>query len=92
MAMTNEEKEQKIQKYMQENNVSYKKAALKIYLQRLKVKDPEAYEKMKKVRDEYQKKWRARNPAYNRKWSNKYYKKHPEKQKEYQRRCWLKKL
>jgi len=63
----------------------------KAYLQKLKVNDPEAYEKIKKARREYYKRWRAENPDYNKKWLRSYHKKYPEKFQEYQRRYWLKK-
>lgn len=63
----------------------------KLYMQRLKINDPEAFKKIKQARYEYYKEWRARNPDYNRKWLRKYYKKYPEKFKGYQRKFWLKK-
>lgn len=63
----------------------------KTYFQRLKVSDPETYEKIRSTRNKYLKRWRARNPDYNRKWLKEYHKKHPEKFREYQRRYWLKK-
>ena len=62
----------------------------KRYLQGLRIDDPQAFEKIKKARREYYKGWRARNPDYNRKWLKAYYKKYPEKFKEYQRRYWRK--
>jgi len=62
----------------------------KAYLQKLKASDPEAYEKMKKARREYYKDWRARNPDYNKNWLRAYYKKYPERVREYQKRYWLK--
>ena len=62
----------------------------KICIENLKIDDPEAYEKIKKVRREYLKKWKLKNPDYNKLWLRKWHKKHPEKQKEYQRRYWKK--
>lgn len=35
------------------------------YFQRLKIKDPEAYGKMRKAKNRYLRDWRARNPDYN---------------------------
>jgi len=61
------------------------------YFQRLKIKDPEAYGKMRKAKNRYLKDWRARNPDYNKKWLRAYYRKYPERVREYQRRYWLKK-
>ena len=63
----------------------------KEYFQRLKVKDPEAYEKIKKARRKYYKNWRADHPDYNKKWLSSYRKKHPEKFRVYEKRYWLKK-
>ena len=60
-----------------------------ICIENLKIDDPEAYEKMKKARREYHKKWRLKNPDYNKLWLRKWHKKHPEKQREYQIRYWL---
>ncbi|RXG65545.1 hypothetical protein ES695_07355 [Candidatus Atribacteria bacterium 1244-E10-H5-B2] len=60
------------------------------YFQRLKIKDPEAYGKMRKAKNRYLRDWRARNPDYNKNWLKKYYKKYPERVREYQRRYWLK--
>ncbi|MBA7487295.1 hypothetical protein ES707_22858 [subsurface metagenome] len=60
------------------------------YFQRLKIKDPEAYGKMRKAKNRYLKDWRARNPDYNKNWLKAYYKKYPERVREYQRRYWLK--
>ncbi|GAI92784.1 unnamed protein product [marine sediment metagenome] len=62
----------------------------KMYFQRLKASDPEAYGKMRKAKSRYLKDWRARNPDYNKNWLKKYYKKYPERVREYQRRYWLK--
>ncbi|MBA7560773.1 hypothetical protein ES708_02404 [subsurface metagenome] len=62
----------------------------KICIENLKIEDPKAYEKMKKARRKWYKKWRLKNPDYNKLWLRKWYKKHPEKQKEYQIRYWLK--
>ena len=62
----------------------------KICIEKLKIDDPEAYEKMKKAKHKYLRDWRARNPDYNRKWLKAYYKKYPEKFREYQRRYWRK--
>ncbi|MBA7486773.1 hypothetical protein ES695_21440 [Candidatus Atribacteria bacterium 1244-E10-H5-B2] len=61
------------------------------YFQRLKIKDPEAYGKMRKAKNRYLRDWRARNPDYNKNWLKAYYKKYPERVREYQRRYWLKK-
>ncbi|MBA7562141.1 hypothetical protein ES695_17315 [Candidatus Atribacteria bacterium 1244-E10-H5-B2] len=61
------------------------------YFQRLKIKDPEAYGKMRKAKNRYLRDWRVRNPDYNKKWLRAYYKKYPERVREYQRRYWLKK-
>jgi len=63
----------------------------KAYLQKLKANDPESFERMKKARREYYKRWRAENPDYNKNWLRAYHKKYPEKYKIYQRRYWLKK-
>ena len=63
----------------------------KAYLQRLKVNNPEAYEKIRFMKYEYYKRWRTRNPNYNKEWLRKAYKKDPERFKEYQIRYWLKK-
>ena len=63
----------------------------KAYFQRLKVSDPETYEKIRSARYKYYKGWRARNPDYNKRWLKEYYKKYPERIREYQRRYWLKK-
>ena len=62
----------------------------RICIENLKLDDPEAYEKIKKARREWYKKWRLKNPDYNKLWLRKWYKKHPEKQREYQIRYWLK--
>lgn len=62
----------------------------KEYLESLKINDPETYEKMKKAGREYYKKWRLKHPDYNKLWLRKWNKKHPEKQREYQIRYWLK--
>jgi hypothetical protein len=62
----------------------------KAYFQRLKVSDPEAYEKIRSTRNKYLKGWRVRNPDYNKNWLKEYYKKYPERIREYQRRYWLK--
>ena len=61
------------------------------YFQRLKIKDPEAYGKMRKAKNRYLRDWRVRNPDYNKNWLKAYYKKYPERVREYQRRYWLKK-
>ncbi|MBA7672214.1 hypothetical protein ES703_80388 [subsurface metagenome] len=63
----------------------------KAYFQRLKVSDPETYEKIRLARYKYYKGWRARNPDYNKNWLKAYYKKYPEKFREYTHRYWLKK-
>jgi hypothetical protein len=60
------------------------------YFQRLKIKDPEAYGKMRKAKNRYLRDWRVRNPDYNKNWLKAYYKKYPERIREYQRRYWLK--
>jgi len=62
----------------------------KISMQNLKVNDPETYERMVEARREYYRNWRANNPDYNKKWLRAYYKKYPEKFREYQKRYWLK--
>ncbi|MBA7565819.1 hypothetical protein ES695_00435 [Candidatus Atribacteria bacterium 1244-E10-H5-B2] len=62
------------------------------YFQRLKASDPEAYEKIRSARNKYLKRWRARNPDYNKNWLKKYYKKYPERVREYQKRYWLKRV
>ncbi|GAI93388.1 unnamed protein product [marine sediment metagenome] len=64
----------------------YRKACL----QKLKVSDPEAFERIREARNKYLKGWRARNPDYNKNWLKAYYKKYPERIREYQRRYWLK--
>ncbi len=61
------------------------------YFQKLKIKDPEAYGKMRKAKNRYLRDWRVRNPDYNKKWLRAYYRKYPERVREYQRRYWLKK-
>ena len=63
----------------------------KLYYQRLKVNDPEAYKKIREARNRYLRNWRADNPDYNRLWLKEYYKNHKEKFREYTRRYWLKK-
>ncbi|MBA7540910.1 hypothetical protein ES705_33213 [subsurface metagenome] len=63
----------------------------KEYLQGLRIDDPQAFEKIKKARRKYYKKWRLKNPDYNKLWLRKWHKRHPEKQREYQIRYWLKK-
>jgi hypothetical protein len=62
------------------------------YFQRLKASDPEAYGRMRKAKNRYLKDWRARNPDYNKNWLKAYYKKYPERIREYQRRYWLKRV
>lgn len=62
----------------------------KMYFHRLKASDPEAYGKMRKAKNRYLKDWRARNPDYNKEWLRAYYRKYPERVREYQRRYWLK--
>jgi len=62
----------------------------KVYLKKLKVNDPEAFEKIRSAKNRYLKNWRVKNPDYNKKWLSAYYKKHPEKFREYMRRYWLK--
>jgi hypothetical protein len=62
----------------------------KICIENLRIDDPQAYEKIRKARREYYKKWRLKNPNYNKLWLRKWHKKHPEKQREYQIRYWLK--
>ncbi|MBA7535237.1 hypothetical protein ES705_27490 [subsurface metagenome] len=62
----------------------------KICMEKLKVDDPEAYEKIKKARHRYLKKWKLKNPNYNKLWLREWHKKHPKKQREYQRRYWRK--
>ncbi|MBA7561392.1 hypothetical protein ES695_00640 [Candidatus Atribacteria bacterium 1244-E10-H5-B2] len=60
------------------------------YFQRLKASDPEAYEKIRSARNKYLKRWRVRNPDYNKNWLKEYYKKYPERVRESQRRYWVK--
>ncbi|MBA7554372.1 hypothetical protein ES705_46987 [subsurface metagenome] len=62
----------------------------KICLRKLKMNDPEAYRKMRKAKNRYLRDWRARNPDYNKNWLKEYYKKYPERIREYQKRYWLK--
>jgi len=62
----------------------------KAYFKRLKISNPEAYGKMRKAKNRYLKEWRSRNPDYNKNWLRAYYKKYPERIREYQRRYWLK--
>lgn len=62
----------------------------KAYFKRLKISNPEAYGKMRKVKNRYLKEWRSRNPDYNKNWLRAYRKKHPEKFRVYERRYWLK--
>ncbi len=62
----------------------------KICIEKLKIDDPEAYEKMIKARREYDRNWNKKHPDYNKLWLREWNKKHPEKQKEYQRRYWRK--
>ncbi len=62
------------------------------YFQKLKIKDPEAYGKMRKAKNRYLRDWRVRNPDYNKNWLKAYYKKYPERIREYQRRYWLKRV
>ncbi|MBA7517842.1 hypothetical protein ES705_09896 [subsurface metagenome] len=61
----------------------------KMYFQRFKASDPEAYGKMRKAKNRYLRDWRVRNPDYNKNWLKEYYKKYPERVREYQRRYWL---
>ena len=63
----------------------------KICMQKLKENNPKAYERMINARREYYRNWRANNPDYNKNWLKEYYKKYPERVREYQRRYWLKK-
>jgi len=58
----------------------------KEYLEGLRANDPGSYEKLIKARYDYYKGWRELNPDYNKEWLRAYYKKYPEKFKEYQRR------
>ncbi|GAI59857.1 unnamed protein product [marine sediment metagenome] len=62
----------------------------KAYFKRLKISNPEAYGKIRKAKNRYLKEWRSRNPDYNKIWLKAYYKKYPERIREYQRRYWLK--
>jgi len=64
----------------------------KAYFKRLKISDPEAYGKMRKAKNKYLKEWRSRNPDYNKIWLKAYYKKYPERIREYQERYWLKRV
>ncbi|MBA7566474.1 hypothetical protein ES695_12335 [Candidatus Atribacteria bacterium 1244-E10-H5-B2] len=61
------------------------------YFQKLKINDPEAYGKIRKAKNRYLRDWRVRNPDYNKKWLRVYYRKYPERVREYQRKYWLKK-
>ncbi|MBA7578533.1 hypothetical protein ES708_20398 [subsurface metagenome] len=45
---------------------------------------------MRKAKNRYLRDWRVRNPDYNKNWLKAYYKKYPERVREYQRRYWLK--
>jgi len=47
--------------------------------------------KIRKAKYAYIKKWRSRNPEYNRNWLRVAYKKNPAKFKSYQNKYWLKK-
>jgi len=47
--------------------------------------------KIRKIKNAYIKKWRERNPDYNRENLRKAYKKDPERFKKYQNKYWLKK-
>ena len=47
--------------------------------------------KIRKVRNAYIKKWRERNPDYNKNWLKLAYRKDPERFKKYQNKYWLKK-
>jgi len=62
----------------------------KEYIENLKINDPETYEKIRKNRLEYYRDWRKKHPDYNKIWLRSYYKKYPEKFREYQRRYWRK--
>ncbi len=64
----------------------------KMYFKRLKINDPEAYGKMRKAKNRYLKDWRVRNPDYNKNWLRVYYRKYPERVREYQKRYWLKRV
>lgn len=55
------------------------------------VDDSEAKKLINEAKNKYLKEWRARNPDYNKNWLKAYYKKYPEKFREYQNRYWLKK-
>jgi len=63
----------------------------KEYYRRLKVNDPELYEKIRLAKQKYYTRWKEKNPDYNKNWLRAYYKEHPEKYEEYRRRYWLKK-
>ena len=47
--------------------------------------------KIRKAKNAYIKKWRSRNPDYNRNWLKVAYKKNPARFKAYQNKYWLKK-
>jgi len=72
-------------------DLEVKRLSNKEYYQRLKLNDPELYEKIRLAKHKYYIRWKEKNPDYNKNWLKAYYKKHPEKHKEYRRRYWLKK-
>ena len=80
-------KDSEAKKLINKEIYKYRKACL----QKLKVSDPEAFERIREAKNKYLKGWRARNPDYNKRWLKEYYKKYPERIREYQRRYWLKK-
>ncbi len=80
-------KDSEAKKLINKEIYKYRKACL----QKLKVSDPEAFERIREAKNKYLKGWRARNPDYNKRWLRAYYRKYPERVREYQRRYWLKK-
>jgi len=63
----------------------------KICIEKLKIDDPEAYEKIRKKRLRSYRNWKKNNPGYLRKWFKNDYKKNPEKYKKYNEKAKLKK-
>jgi len=58
----------------------------------VKPKSVNLEELIKKVKREYQRDYRERNPDYNKNWLRAYHRKYPKKSKEYRRRYWVKKV
>ena len=58
----------------------------------MKINDLDVNElKIRKAKNAYIKKWREKNPEYNKAWLKKAYRKDPERFKAYQNKYWLKK-